>query len=49
MCHCGLEGMMIKDAAPILGLTVNAATKRWQRVREKLEHHPIITEFIEAT
>ena len=46
--HCGLEGAMLKEVAPILGITENAAKKRWSRLRQKLEKHPLIEEFIEA-
>ena len=39
--YCGLEGMSHKEVAPLLGLEVEAVTKRWQRLRQRLaEQHP---------
>jgi RNA polymerase sigma-70 factor (ECF subfamily) len=40
---CGLEGKSFGEAAPVLGITRDAAAKRWQRLRAKLagERHPV--------
>lgn len=35
--HCGIEGMSRSEVADRLGLGVEAVTKRWQRLRAKLE------------
>lgn len=35
--HCGLEGMGRSEVATLMGLSVEAVTKRWQRLRAKLE------------
>lgn len=34
--HCGLEGMPRAEVANRLGLTTEAVTKRWQRLRDRL-------------
>ena len=36
LMYCGLEGMSRKDAATRMGLSTEAVTKRWQRLRERL-------------
>ena len=38
--HCGLEGLTPKSAADVTGLTPEAATKRWQRLRTRLSESP---------
>ena len=35
--HCGMEGMSRAEVAERLGLGVEAVTKRWQRLRARLE------------
>lgn len=35
--HCGLEGLPRKEVATRLGLSTEAVTKRWQRLRTRLE------------
>ena len=34
--HCGLEGLPLKEVAGRLTISVEAATKRWQRLRARL-------------
>ena len=34
--HCGLEGLPRKEVATRLGLSTEAVTKRWQRLRDRL-------------
>ncbi len=36
LMYCGLEGMNRKDAAARMGLSTEAVTKRWQRLRDRL-------------
>jgi RNA polymerase sigma-70 factor (ECF subfamily) len=36
--HCGLEGLPHAQVAERLGLSVEAVTKRWQRLRSRLAH-----------
>ena len=36
--HCGLEGLPHAQVAERLGLSSEAVTKRWQRLRERLAH-----------
>lgn len=38
--HRGLEGLPHADVAGLLGLSVEAATKRWQRLRERILSWP---------
>ncbi len=38
---CGLEGVPAADAAPVLGISKAAATKRWQRLRARLRESPV--------
>ena len=40
LIHCGLEGEACAEAALKLGLTEDAAIKRWQRLRAKLREAP---------
>lgn len=40
LIHCGLEGLLLKEAAPIVGLSLEAAKKRWQRLRADLKDRP---------
>ena len=37
---CGLEGLPLQDVAARLGLGLEAVTKRWQRLRERLSTGP---------
>lgn len=39
--HRGLEGLPLKDVGMILGLSENAATKRWLKLRERLATLPM--------
>ena len=39
--------MLLKEAGEILGISENAAKKRWQKVRLQLEDNPLIDEFVE--
>jgi RNA polymerase sigma-70 factor (ECF subfamily) len=41
----GLEGLSHDEVAARLGLSADAATKRWQRLRERLQHDASILEF----
>lgn len=36
LVHCGLEELTCAETATRLGLTLDATTKRWQRLRERL-------------
>lgn len=47
--HCGLEGMQIQDAAPLLGISANAAVKRWRRIRDQLLATPLFRDFVEPS
>jgi RNA polymerase sigma-70 factor, ECF subfamily len=38
--HCALEGLTVTEAAPLAGLSPEAATKRWQRLRTRLRETP---------
>jgi RNA polymerase sigma-70 factor (ECF subfamily) len=40
---CGLEGKSLVEAAPVMGVSRDAAAKRWQRLRAKLqvERYPL--------
>jgi RNA polymerase sigma-70 factor (ECF subfamily) len=40
LIHVGLEGMPQPEAAARLGLSIDAARKRWQRLRERLRNWP---------
>lgn len=33
LVHCGMEGLPLRDAATQLGISADAASKRWQRLR----------------
>jgi RNA polymerase sigma factor (sigma-70 family) len=39
--HCGLEGLSPEAAAPILGISTDAAVKRWQRLRARLRESAV--------
>lgn len=39
--HCGLEGLPHKEVAERMGLSAEAVTKRWQRLRAKLEEQGV--------
>ena len=39
--YCGLEGLSPKEAAPLLGMSGEAAQKRWYRLRGKLRDQPV--------
>ena len=40
LIHCGLEDETCAEAAPKLGLSEDAAIKRWQRLKAKLREKP---------
>ena len=40
LIHCGLEDETCAEAAPKLGLSEDAAIKRWQRLKVKLRERP---------
>lgn len=44
--YCGLEGSTCKDAARKLGIGVDAAHKRWQRLRARLRHDGLAGEWL---
>jgi RNA polymerase sigma factor (sigma-70 family) len=48
LVHCGLEGMSISDAAKRLGLSREAAYKRWQRLRAKLAKQGVPQGLLES-
>ncbi len=37
---CGLEGLPLKEVSTRLDINLEALTKRWQRLRERLHAHP---------
>jgi len=45
--HCGLEGLPLKDAGARLGISEEAAGKRWQRLRARLRDHPDLRDLPE--
>lgn len=47
--HCGLEGMSCAQAAERIGISSDAATKRWQRLRARLEVEGLPRGLIELT
>lgn len=46
--HCGLEGLAHDAVAERIGLTRDAAAKRWQRLRARLEHERLPRELLGA-
>lgn len=44
--YCGLEGSSCADAARKLGIGVEAATKRWQRLRARLREDGIAHDWV---
>lgn len=44
--HCGLEGLTAAESAALTGATAEAAKKRWQRLRERLESNPVWSELL---
>jgi RNA polymerase sigma factor (sigma-70 family) len=46
LIHCGLEGMPVAEAAGILGISTDAAAKRWQRLRARLRETAPFTDLI---
>lgn len=44
--HCGLEGLAHGEVAERLGLTRDAAAKRWQRLRARLEQERLPRELL---
>ena len=46
--HCGLEGLGYDEVATRLGLSRDAAKKRWQRLRARLVEHGIPRDVIES-
>ena len=45
--HCGLEGLPLKDVGARLGISEDAATKRWQRLRARLREAPALQDLPE--
>jgi RNA polymerase sigma-70 factor (ECF subfamily) len=45
LLYRGLEGRSHSEVAERLGISVEAAVKRWQRLRERLRHHPLPSEM----
>jgi len=43
---CGLEGRATTEAARLLGISMEAARKQWQRLRERLAQNPRILALI---
>ena len=41
LLHVGLEGLPHDEAATRLGITTDALSKRWQRLKRKIEEHPV--------
>ena len=41
--HCGMEDIPCSNVAPRLGISVDSATKRWQRLRERLRNQTFST------
>jgi RNA polymerase sigma factor (sigma-70 family) len=46
LLYRGLEGRSHSEVAERLGISVEAAVKRWQRLRERLRHHPLPAEML---
>lgn len=46
--QCGLEGLMLKEVAPQLGLSEDAAKRRWQRLRQRLRAEPAWVTVVEC-
>lgn len=46
LIHCGLEEETCADAAVKLGLSEDAAIKRWQRLKARLRERPWAQEFV---
>lgn len=46
--HCGFEGLTTAEAAPRLGLSPDAAKKRWQRLRQRLEERGFPADLLAA-
>ena len=40
LVHCGMEGSECSFVATRIGITADAATKRWQRLRARLGQQP---------
>ncbi len=47
--HCGLEGMSVAEAAKVTGASAEAAKKRWQRLRRRLEEDSAWAELLGDT
>lgn len=41
LLHVGLEGLSHSEAAERLGLSTEALSKRWQRLKQRIEEHPV--------
>ena len=46
LVHVGLEGLPHAEAAERLGVGVEALSKRWQRLRAKIEAHPVPRDLV---
>ncbi len=47
--RCGLQGERVAKAAVRMGLSEDAAQKRWERLREKLRDRPRVRELLAPT
>jgi RNA polymerase sigma factor (sigma-70 family) len=41
LLHVGLEGLPHTEAAERLGISTEALSKRWQRLKQRIEEHPL--------
>jgi len=46
IAYCGLEGLTTAEAAPLLGISAEASTKRWQRLRARLQESSIFRSLL---
>ncbi len=47
--HCGLEGLPLREVGERLGISEEAAGKRWQRLRQKLQTGELPAFLLEAS
>jgi RNA polymerase sigma factor (sigma-70 family) len=46
LLYCAMEGLSLREAAERLGIDLEAATKRWQRLRARIAEWPSSREFL---
>ena len=46
LLHVGLEGLPHSEAAERLGLSTEALSKRWQRLKQRIAEHPVPRELM---